>query len=77
MGYKKKIEAELSDRCNEIVDIVKGSCMSLASDDESKAFFTKMIGDYYRYVAESAKGDTLEKVKSGALEAYNQANDHC
>merc|ERR1711976_369145 len=30
-------------------------CMGLASDDESKAFFTNMVGDYYRYVAESAK----------------------
>ena len=32
-----------------------------------------MIGDYYRYVAESAKDKTLEEVKSGALEGYRQA----
>ena len=32
-----------------------------------------MIGDYYRYVAESATGDELEKVKNGALEHYQQA----
>ena len=37
-----------------IVELVKGPCMAVASDDESKAFFYKMIGDYYRYVAESA-----------------------
>ena len=46
-----------------IVNIVKGSCIGLAAEDESKAFFQKMIGDYYRYVAESAKDARLEEVK--------------
>ena len=57
-----------------IVKIVKNKCLGLAKDDEGKAFFQKMIGDYYRYVAESAKGKTLEEVKSGALEGYKQAD---
>ena len=33
-----------------------------------------MIGDYYRYVAESASADTLEKVKAGALKGYSAAD---
>ena len=32
-----------------------------------------MVGDYYRYVAESAQGDKLTQVKNGALDFYNQA----
>ena len=60
-----------------IVDLVKGKCLGLAAEDESKAFFQKMIGDYYRYVAESATADKLESVKQGALEGYNQANSLC
>ena len=48
--------------------------MKCASDDESKAFFYKMIGDYYRYVAESAAADKIEEVKKGALEGYTQAD---
>ena len=64
--YKTKIENELYDKCIKIVNIVKDNCMKLAKDNESKAFFQKMIGDYYRYVAESAKGDKLEEVKEGA-----------
>ena len=50
--------------------------MKLASEDESKAFFYKMIGDYYRYVAESAHESKLEEVKNGALEGYQKANEH-
>ena len=42
-----------------IVKIVKDKCLGLAAEDESKAFFQKMIGDYYRYVAESAQEDKL------------------
>jgi len=74
--YKRKIEAELYDQCIKIVTTVKDSCLKLAQDEESKAFFQKMIGDYYRYVAESAKGDQLEKVKTGALEGYEAARKH-
>ena len=32
-----------------------------------------MIGDYYRYVAESANEKILEEVKNGALEGYQNA----
>ena len=53
-----------------IVSMVKSGCMKVAADDESKAFFQKMIGDYYRYVAESATADKIEEVKNGALEGY-------
>ena len=73
-SYKKKIEGELYDQCISIVDIVKGQCMKVAATDETKAFFYKMIGDYYRYVAECATADKLESVKSGALENYQLAS---
>ena len=33
-----------------------------------------MIGDYYRYIAENAKGNTLEEVKNNALSSYDEAN---
>ena len=69
-GYKKKIEGELYDQCMSIVDNVKDKCMKVASTDETKAFFYKMIGDYYRYVAECADADKLDGVKNGALENY-------
>ena len=72
-SYKKKIEGELYEQCISIVEIVKGQCMKNSATDETKAFFYKMIGDYYRYVAECATADKLEAVKSGALENYQLA----
>lgn len=74
-GYKKKIEDELFNQCQTIVALVRDKCMKVASDQESKAFFLKMVGDYYRYVAESASGSQLEEVKNGALEYYNKATE--
>jgi len=73
--YKKRIEAELFDQCIKIVKIVRDSCMQVASTDETRAFFYKMVGDYYRYVAECATGDKLEQVKNGALDNYNLAQE--
>ena len=59
-AYKNKMESELYDKCIKIVNIVNDKCMKLAADNESKAFFYKMVGDYYRYVAESASAEKLE-----------------
>ncbi len=72
--YKKRIERELYEQCMRIIKIVKDKCLGLAVDNESKAFFQKMIGDYYRYVSESAAESTLEEVKKGALQGYLEAN---
>ena len=56
-SYKEKIEGELVTQCENIISIVKNECLKVAATDETKSFFQKMIGDYYRYVAECAKGD--------------------
>ena len=61
--YKQKIEEELYKNCEEIITIIKNDVLTKASQAEAKAFFLKMIGDYCRYVAESAKGPRLETCK--------------
>ena len=53
-AYKKKIETELYNQCMNIVETVESTCLNVAAVDETKAFFYKMVGDYYRYVAECA-----------------------
>ena len=72
-NYKKKIESELVEQCEKIIRIVNDNCTAKAGDDESKAFYLKMIGDYYRYMAECVTGDKLEEVGDKALDFYSQA----
>jgi len=71
--YKRRIEEELYRNCDEIIGLIRADVLTKATDDESRAFFLKMIGDYCRYIAESAKGDRLEKTKTDALAAYDEA----
>ena len=61
--YKLDIESKLTADCQRIVDMIKEKVLNKGCDGESKAFFIKMVGDYYRYIAENAKGNLLEQVK--------------
>ena len=71
--YKRRIEEELYRNCDDIIAVIRADVLSKSADDESKAFFLKMIGDYCRYVAESAKDDRLARTKTDALNAYDEA----
>jgi len=71
--YKRKIEEELYRNCDDIIQLIRANVLAKAADDESRAFFLKMIWDYCRYIAESAKGERLEKTKNDALAAYKEA----
>lgn len=71
--YKKKIEEELYRNCDEIINLIKSEVLAKAAEDESRAFFLKMIGDYCRYIAESAKDQRLEATKTQALSSYLEA----
>merc|ERR1712021_186879 len=55
-------------------NMIQSKVLSKPCEGESKAFFVKMVGDYYRYIAENAKGADLEAAKANALESYNSAN---
>ena len=55
--YKKKIESELSNFCNDILGLLDSHLVKGATTPESKVFYLKMKADYYRYIAEYATGD--------------------
>ena len=73
--YKRTIEEELNNFCNDIISLLDNQLIAQAKDSEAKVFYLKMKGDYYRYVSEYASGDAHNKASSSALEAYNQATD--
>jgi 14-3-3 protein epsilon len=48
--YKAKIEKELHDICNNILRLLDKHLIPASKNGESKVFYCKMKGDYYRYV---------------------------
>lgn len=73
--YKEKISQELGKNCGRVIEIIKSKSLSKASDDEAKVFYLKMIGDYFRYTAETATGSKLEEVTESAKSYYEQATE--
>ena len=73
--YKHNIESGLQQDCERVISDIKNKVLNKNCEDEAKGFFVKMVGDYYRYIAETAKGDKLEQVKQNALKSYEQASN--
>jgi len=74
LTYKGEIEAQLTKDCEQIIGMIENRVLGNSCTDEAKAFFVKMVGDYYRYIAENAKDDQLERVKEAARKAYEEAS---
>lgn len=52
--YRCKVEKELRTICSEVLTLLEQHLVPKATSPESKVFYLKMKGDYYRYLAEVA-----------------------
>merc|ERR1712218_1705 len=68
--YREKVETELRDICNDVLALLDKYLIANASTAESKVFYLKMKGDYFRYLAEVATGDNR---KDDSQKAYQDA----
>jgi 14-3-3 protein beta/theta/zeta len=73
--YREKIEKELRDICQDVLSLLDKFLITKASNPESKVFYLKMKGDYYRYLAEVATGDSRTAVIEDSQKAYAEAFD--
>jgi len=73
--YREKVEKELREICNDVLSLLDKFLIAKASNAESKVFYLKMKGDYYRYLAEVAVGDTKTAVVEDSQKAYQDAFD--
>jgi len=71
--YREKIEKELRDICYDVLQLLDKFLVPKASNAESKVFYLKMKGDYYRYLAEVATGEARTTVIEDSQKAYNEA----
>lgn len=73
--YREKVEKELREICNDVLGLLDKYLIPKASNPESKVFYLKMKGDYYRYLAEVATGDTRNTIVETSQKAYQDAFD--
>ncbi|KAI8438324.1 hypothetical protein MSG28_010891 [Choristoneura fumiferana] len=71
--YRVKVEKELREICYDVLGLLDKHLIPKASNPESKVFYLKMKGDYYRYLAEVATGETRNTVVEDSQKAYQDA----
>jgi 14-3-3 protein epsilon len=72
---KELLEKELADLCDRMLKLIDNHLLKKTTSTESKVFYLKMKGDYFRYLAEFTAGDNHNKVANNSLGAYKEAND--
>ncbi|XP_078665068.1 14-3-3 protein zeta-like isoform X1 [Branchiostoma floridae x Branchiostoma belcheri] len=73
--YRAKVEAELEEICQDVLGLLDKHLIPRADSAESKVFYLKMKGDYYRYLAEVASGTKRDEVVRESQTAYQSAFD--
>jgi len=67
------VESELQGICDTILALLTDNLIPAAKDAESKVFYHKMKGDYYRYIAEFTDGDKKSAAANNAKTSYDDA----
>lgn len=73
--YRSKIEQELTNICDDILNVLNEHLIPTAQSGESKVFYYKMKGDYHRYLAEFAVAEKRKEAADASLEAYKAASE--
>ena len=68
--YKQSIVQELDKICKEILKHIDDDLVPNSQSSQTKVFYLKMKGDYYRYLSEVSTDDSLKEVSEGALKSY-------
>ncbi|KAL3845138.1 hypothetical protein ACJIZ3_002541 [Penstemon smallii] len=73
--YRSKVESELSQVCAGILKLLSQNLIPSAASSESKVFYLKMKGDYYRYLAEFKVGNERKEAAENTMLSYKAAQD--
>jgi len=74
-NYRNKVETELADICNDVLNVLDKYLIPSAQSNEAKVFYYKMKGDYFRYLAEFKPVDARKEAADKSLGAYQNASD--
>ncbi|KAF9009103.1 14-3-3 protein [Cyathus striatus] len=73
---RDRVEKELTDVCKDIVFLLDKQLLPAARPGEEAVFYSKMKGDYYRYLAEFAHKKDRDRYADLSLSAYKLAYKH-
>jgi len=71
--YASKIDQELNDIVSDVMTVIDTHLVPHATGEESKVFYYKMKGDYYRYKAEFTAEEARKAAAQKSLEGYTEA----
>uniref|UniRef100_A0AC35UH83 14_3_3 domain-containing protein n=1 Tax=Rhabditophanes sp. KR3021 TaxID=114890 RepID=A0AC35UH83_9BILA len=74
-AYRTTIEGELRSICLDVLDLLEKFLIPKAGNPESKVFYLKMKGDYFRYLAEVGTGEERGGIVEKSQDAYQNAFD--
>ncbi|XP_073805833.1 14-3-3 protein gamma-1 isoform X1 [Danio rerio] len=76
-AYREKIEKELETVCQDVLNLLDNFLIKNCGETqhESKVFYLKMKGDYYRYLAEVATGEKRAAVVESSEKSYSEAHE--
>uniref|UniRef100_A0AAQ4QG40 Tyrosine 3-monooxygenase/tryptophan 5-monooxygenase activation protein, theta polypeptide b n=1 Tax=Gasterosteus aculeatus aculeatus TaxID=481459 RepID=A0AAQ4QG40_GASAC len=70
-----KTMKELQEICDNVLKLLDDHLIANSKAPESKVFYLKMKGDYYRYLAEVATGEKKDETIVTSQQAYQEAFD--
>lgn len=73
--YREKVEEELERICNDVLSLLDKHLLVRVTEDESKVFYLKMKGDYFRYRSEYAAETLKKSVIEESQKSYEEAMD--
>ncbi|CAG9311316.1 unnamed protein product [Blepharisma stoltei] len=73
--YKSDVESELRRHCDDVLNVIDTDLIPKVGNSESRVFYLKMKGDYYRYMAELEQAAAQSQTAIRAGESYQAALD--
>ena len=74
-NFKNILESEITETCRNVINLLNNYLLKRSLSDESKIFYLKMKGDYYRYLCEILPLSENQVYVEECEKSYKEAND--
>ena len=75
LEYRKNVEQEITTFSKEIIEMIQKSLINRTNDTSMRGLLYRMVGDYWRYLAEIQRSYDRRDSTNKALAAYQEAED--